>query len=117
MILFRHLPACLLKIIKGIPLNFQRCQSVKIRKKDWPTHYDLYITFVAKAMDGTFYCDTKVGWRTRRFEVFSFSRRSEDGIYRQDKPYVDLNNQKSLSLITKCAIAAVELYKKEMVCI
>ncbi|KAJ4840845.1 hypothetical protein Tsubulata_018737 [Turnera subulata] len=120
---FRHLPACLLKIIKGIPLNFQRCHSVKIRKKDWPTHFDLYITFVATAIDGTFYCDTKVGRRNQRFEVLFFTKIRGWCCYGlltwplffiADKPYVDLNNQKSLSLITKCAIAAVELYKKKM---
>ncbi|KAJ4824274.1 hypothetical protein Tsubulata_021245, partial [Turnera subulata] len=101
----------------GIDLNFQRCHSVKFRDKfteaNAPYSY-FYITFVAKAMDGTFYCDTKVRWCTQGYKVLSFSRRSEDGIYQQDKPYVDLSKPESLSLITECANAAVDLYRKEM---
>ncbi|KAJ4844246.1 hypothetical protein Tsubulata_016991 [Turnera subulata] len=88
----------------GIDLKFQRFQSVKIRKK-WgkakALYFYFYITFVAKAMDDTFYCDTKVRRCTQAYKVLSFSRRSEDGIYQEDKPYVDLDKPESLSLITE----------------
>ncbi|KAJ4828768.1 hypothetical protein Tsubulata_048305 [Turnera subulata] len=91
-------------------LFFQCCTSARFHRK--PDTLYFYITFTAKAMGeiDAFYCDTKVRRRGSTYKVLSFSRRSEEGIYRKDKPYVDLKNKKSLSLINQCANAAVGLY-------
>ncbi|KAJ4828524.1 hypothetical protein Tsubulata_002852 [Turnera subulata] len=99
---------------KGKLLVFQWCKSARVREKTDTLYF--YITFTAKAEGeiDAFYCDTKVRRRGGVYKVLSFSRRTEEGTYQKDKPYVNLTKPESLSLINECASAAVRLYNFKM---
>ncbi|KAJ4832716.1 hypothetical protein Tsubulata_029474, partial [Turnera subulata] len=67
-------------------LSFQRCKSARACQKPNAVRY-FYITFTAKAKGeiDALYCLTKVRRRDSTYKVLSFSRRSEQGLYRKGK--------------------------------